>query len=108
LPPHRDEVVVPTSAIVETGEEGIIYSVDARRPNEFTRRKVVVSHRGRLFAYLRTALTEEEKARGLTALGHDERVASSGVVLLENSWKELSLRSTSAEPHLAGQDASHR
>jgi cobalt-zinc-cadmium efflux system membrane fusion protein len=101
LPPRRNEVVVPTSAVIETGEEGIVYSVDARRPNEFTRRRVVVSHRGRMFAYLRTALTDEEKSRGMSALGPEERVASSGVVLLENSWKELAVNGAADAPRLA-------
>lgn len=104
LPPRQHEVVVPTSSVIETGDDGIIYTVDPHNPNEFVRHRVVVSHRGRTLAFLRTELTDDERTRGVTAVGPDLRVVASGVVLLENTWKELSLTATATnEPRLARQ-----
>jgi cobalt-zinc-cadmium efflux system membrane fusion protein len=101
LPPRQHEVVVPAAAVVENGEEGIIYVVAEHGEQEFVRRKVVVSHRGRSFVHLRTLLTDDEKSRGLTALTADMRVVISGVVLLENTWKELGLTQPRDQPQLA-------
>jgi cobalt-zinc-cadmium efflux system membrane fusion protein len=108
LPARRDEVVIPTSAVIETGDEGIVFAVDPRRPNEFARRRVVVSHRGRSFAYVRTELTDDEKERGLTTIIGEERIVSSGVVLLDNAWKELSLTAASQDARLADQHDTRR
>ena len=108
LPPRKDEVTVPTSAIIESGDDGIIFVAVPGAANQFVRRRVIVSHRGRLFAYLRTALTDDERRRGLVAPTLGDWVVSSGVVLLENTWKELSLTTMKDAPHVTSHDTTER
>ena len=110
LPPRRNEVVVPASAVVETGEDGIVYVAKSggeadRSTDEYVRRRVVVAHRGRNFVHVRTQLTDDEKTRGLTTLDPNDRVVISGIVLLENAWKELGLTQADPNQHLANSGA---
>ncbi|MBL9093479.1 MAG: efflux RND transporter periplasmic adaptor subunit [Planctomycetaceae bacterium] len=91
LLPRMNEVAVPTTAVIESGEGGVVYTVGGEQGNEFTRRLVAVAHRGRNTMHLRTALSEEEQVRGFTKLSPGERIVAAGVVVLEGTWRELGL-----------------
>lgn len=106
LLPRTEEVAVPAVAVIDSGEGGVLYSVGGGGGNEFTRRRVAVSHRGRQFVHLRTQLTDDERQRGFSVMQRGERVVSSGVVIIESTWKELGLAGAKADDGLAQQSSS--
>lgn len=103
LPP-KDRVFVPTNSVIDTGDGGVLYVASGDRPREFSRRKVAVAERGRAFLHLRSRLSDEERAAGYSVVRPHEKVVSSGVVLLENSWKELSMAQRARQADIASQN----
>jgi cobalt-zinc-cadmium efflux system membrane fusion protein len=91
LPPHPNEVLLPATAVIDSGEGGIAFIADPDVPNRFTRRNVIVALRTRSFVHVRTLLTDEEKSEGFSALQTGSRVVSSGLVILDGALKELRL-----------------
>lgn len=106
LLPRTQEVVVPAVAVIDSGEGGVLYTVGGEGANEFSRRRVAVSSRGRQFVHLRTQLTDDERQRGFSVMQPGERVVSSGVVIIESTWKELGLAGAKQDTGLAQQSAS--
>lgn len=106
LLPRTQEVVVPAVAVIDSGEGGVLYTVGGAGGNEFSRRRVAVSSRGRQFVHLRTELTDDERQRGFSVMQPGERVVSSGVVILESTWKELGLTRAKEDTGLAQQSPS--
>lgn len=91
LLPRTNEVAVPAGAVIESSEGAVMYTVGGEDGNEFTRRLTAVAHRGRSYVHLRTVLTDEELRRGFTVLQPGTRIVTSGIVILESTWKELGL-----------------
>lgn len=91
LLPRTNEVAVPAGSVIESSEGAVMYTVGGEYGNEFTRRVTAVAHRGRSYVHLRTVLTDEETRRGFTVLKPGTRIVTSGIVILESTWKELGL-----------------
>ncbi|MCE9607081.1 MAG: efflux RND transporter periplasmic adaptor subunit [Planctomycetia bacterium] len=106
LLPRQGEIIVPAVAVIDSGEGGVLYVVGGEASNEFSRKLVAVSYRGRSFVHLRTQLTDDERQRGFTVLQPGQRVVSSGIVILESTWKELGLANPSNDTGLAQQNSS--
>jgi cobalt-zinc-cadmium efflux system membrane fusion protein len=104
LPPHPNEVVLPATAVIETGDGGIAFVADGVVPNRFSRRAVVVVERSSRFVHVRTELTDDEKAAGFSALEPGREVVSSGLVILESTLKELRLAGAAVRDELAGSE----
>jgi membrane fusion protein, heavy metal efflux system len=89
LPPPRDEVEVPTGALVEDGRESILFVQPDPRQALFVRRKVSVVRRFHDVVYLRTA---PDRARDAEPIRPGERVVVSGSVLLKDALAELPVK----------------
>jgi cobalt-zinc-cadmium efflux system membrane fusion protein len=78
LPVPKDTVAVPISALVEDGDENIVFvQPDPARPC-FSMRRVLVALRLGQLAYVRTQLTEPEKRSGFQELQVDGLVVTRG------------------------------
>jgi cobalt-zinc-cadmium efflux system membrane fusion protein len=105
LPPPNGVVEVPTTALIDEGNQCLVFvQPDPDRPH-YTLRRVQVTHRFDKTAYVRadltpaeTALTKEEKEEGLLPrqpLRPGERVLASGVLVLR---QELAAQESDAGP----------
>ncbi len=99
LPPPHDVVEVPLTALAEDGKQSFVFVVpDPARP-VCTMRRVRVTHRFEKTAYVRSRLTDEEraltpaeKAQGLQSpepLKSGERIIPSGVLELRVALEDL-------------------
>jgi cobalt-zinc-cadmium efflux system membrane fusion protein len=103
LPPHPNEVVLPATAVIDSGEGGVAFVVDPEKANRFTRRAVVVAERTRSFVHVRTLLSDDEREKGFSPLTPGSRVAASGLVILDSTLKELQLAGRARSSDLVDQ-----
>jgi cobalt-zinc-cadmium efflux system membrane fusion protein len=96
LPRPRDEVAIPASALVEQGNQKIVFVQLDEKQCHYTRRLVATTHRSGATIYVRTRLNEDEEHRGLQPLGVGQRVVSSGAVPLLATLSDLESASSSA------------
>jgi cobalt-zinc-cadmium efflux system membrane fusion protein len=97
LPPMPDEVVIPTTALIEDGRESTVFIrvEPARLPEAdpkkeyFERRRVVVSRREQKNVYIRSELTLEQEKKGLQPLKPGEVVVKDGALILEATLEDL-------------------
>jgi cobalt-zinc-cadmium efflux system membrane fusion protein len=99
LPPPDDVVEVPMSAILDDGKQCLVFVQDKVKKNQYTMRRVEVTHRFATTAFVKSKLTAkqqkltpEEKEDGLLprrplALG--ERVLTSGALELKKELEDL-------------------
>jgi cobalt-zinc-cadmium efflux system membrane fusion protein len=89
LPPPPGVVSVPLSALVEDGSESIVFvQPDPGRERYFSMRRVRVVQRYHGGAYVRSELTEAEKARGLQELKPGERIVVQGGMELKAALED--------------------
>ncbi len=97
LPPRPDEVVVPTSALVEDGQDSVVLvQTDPKKP-QFTRQHVAVVRRAQDHVSVRSRLNPDQVRRGLTPLRPGDRVGTSGVLELEGALRDLEDAHNTAE-----------
>lgn len=89
LPADPGMVAVPTSALIEDGEGGVVFvEVDAGH-HDFARRKVAVVRRGRELAYIRSQPTRDESRAGAEPLLGGQRIIVSGGLELSSELDDL-------------------
>ena len=89
LPPDPTMVAVPTTALVEQGDDTQIFvEVDAVH-HEFARRQVMVTRRGRNLAFVRVSPTSSERREGDEPLHAGEHVITTGVLELAAQLDDL-------------------
>jgi cobalt-zinc-cadmium efflux system membrane fusion protein len=86
LPPPRDVVAVPSTALVEGEPVAVFVQPDPARP-AFSLRAVAVGQRYERFAYVKSRLSEAEKRRGLQELRPGERVLVQGALELRGELR---------------------
>jgi cobalt-zinc-cadmium efflux system membrane fusion protein len=82
LPPDPTMVAVPTSALVEEGDNTQIFVEVDSVHHEFARRQVMVTRRGRNLAFVRVSPTSSERREGDEPLHAGEHVITTGVLEL--------------------------
>jgi cobalt-zinc-cadmium efflux system membrane fusion protein len=101
LPADPTMVAVPTSALIEDGEGGVVFvETDADR-HEFARRKVAVVRRGRELAYIRSHPNGDEARGGAEALVAGQRVIVSGGLQLSSELSDLQSDAVNQQPSSA-------
>lgn len=83
LPPEADVLEIPTRALVEDGDESVIFVQADPGATRYTMRRVSVVRRHYDRVYVRSALTSEQKREGLEELHEGERVVAAGALELK-------------------------
>ena len=89
IPPSPGEVVIPTTALIEDGQESIVFVQPDPEQPRYTWRRVAVARRGRDIVHLRSELTAKEREAGLAALRPGEWVVTSGALEMSAALKDL-------------------
>jgi cobalt-zinc-cadmium efflux system membrane fusion protein len=89
LPVPRNAVAVPTSALVEDGDESIVFVQPDPATPRYSLRRVLVAQRLGNLAYVRTPLTPPEKERGYQELKVDELVVTQRALELKAGLEDL-------------------
>jgi cobalt-zinc-cadmium efflux system membrane fusion protein len=82
LPRPRDEVAIPASALVEQGNQKLVFVQPDAKQFHFTRRQVSLTRRVGATVFVRSQLDAEEQRLGVQPLPVGQRVVSSGAVPL--------------------------
>jgi cobalt-zinc-cadmium efflux system membrane fusion protein len=85
LPAPDDVVSLPASALDEDGDSSIIFVQPDPSRTAYQRRRVVVTQRLGETIYVRSSLSEEQKARGLSQVRPGDLVVTRGVVELRSA-----------------------
>jgi cobalt-zinc-cadmium efflux system membrane fusion protein len=99
LPEAKNVVELPANAVVDDGKQTVVFvQADAKKPDEFTMRRVVVAYRFKNKVYVRSSLTKkereltpEEEDAGLLPKGSlsiGERVITSGLLELKKELED--------------------
>jgi cobalt-zinc-cadmium efflux system membrane fusion protein len=88
LPPEPDVVEIPTRALVEDGEESVVFIQPEAQITRYIMRRVSVVRRNFDRVYVRSRLTPEQKEKGLEELHVGERVLAAGALELKAAWQE--------------------
>lgn len=83
LPREIDIVEVPTRALVEDGDESIVFVESDAEPHRYTMRRVQVVRRNAEKVFLRSRLSPEQKQQGLEEVHEGERVVAAGALELK-------------------------
>jgi cobalt-zinc-cadmium efflux system membrane fusion protein len=97
LPAPANQVAIPINALVEDGQDSIVFTQPNENELRYTMRKVAVAKRGRDWIALRTRLTDAEKKAGIEALHPGELVVTSGALELKAALGDLQERKQAAE-----------
>jgi cobalt-zinc-cadmium efflux system membrane fusion protein len=89
LPPDSDEVVLPTSALVEDGSESIVFVQPDADKLQYTQRRVVVARRGQDRVFIRSRMRPKDESSGVQTLQPGERVVTSGAIELKAALEDL-------------------
>jgi cobalt-zinc-cadmium efflux system membrane fusion protein len=89
IPPTPGEVVIPTTALIEDGQESIVFVQPDPKALRYTLRHVAVARRGRDLVYLRNQLTSKEEKAGLKPLQPGELVVTAGALEMRAALKDL-------------------
>jgi cobalt-zinc-cadmium efflux system membrane fusion protein len=85
----KDVVAIPSSALVDEGDESIVFvQEDSARP-EYTLRRVAVTKRMADQVYIRTEVSAEQAARGVQPLQVGDRVVTQGAVEMKGELDDL-------------------
>lgn len=84
-----EEVAVPTDALVEDGQESIVFVQPDKLEARYTMKRVVVARRGQNQMVLKTRLTDAEKKNGAAALKVGERIVTNGALELLSALRGL-------------------
>jgi cobalt-zinc-cadmium efflux system membrane fusion protein len=96
LPQPHGEVAIPASALVEQGDQKIVFVQPDEKQYYYARRQVAVTRRSGATIYVRTQINPEEEHHGLQPLAAGQRVVSSGAVPLLATLSDLESASASA------------
>ncbi len=88
LPPEEDVVEIPTRALVEDGDDSVVFVQDQSDVNRFTMRRVVVVRRHFDRVYVRSRLDSEQLREKLEELHDGERVVAVGALELKAALQE--------------------
>lgn len=89
LPAAADEVVIPRSALVEQGQDYLVFVQADPGVPQFARRTVALLRQGRALAHVRGEPNAEEARRGCMPLRPGDRVVSAGAVELAGDLRAL-------------------
>jgi len=88
LPVEPDVVEIPTRALVEDGDESIVFVQNSPDASRYTIRRVAVVRRHHDVVYLRSRLTERQKSQGLEEVHEGETVVAAGALELKAALQE--------------------
>jgi cobalt-zinc-cadmium efflux system membrane fusion protein len=91
LPAPEGETVIPIGALVEDGQQSIVFVQPRLGEPIYSLRRVKVVRRSQDHAYLAARLRTEEKNQGLQALALGERVVTAWAIGLKASLEDLKL-----------------
>jgi len=80
LPVERDVVEIPTRALVEDGDESVVFVQPDPQLLQFKMRRVSVARRTHDFVYVRSRLSPEQLKQGLEELHEGEHVMAAGAL----------------------------
>ncbi len=83
LPPTRDEVLIPLTAVLEKGKRSIVFVQPDEQAPQYQRLQVAVARRTPTGVFIRNNVSPEERQSGVQPLQADLRVVSSGIVELD-------------------------
>jgi cobalt-zinc-cadmium efflux system membrane fusion protein len=89
LPAPRDVVSLPASAVDEDGAASVVFVQPHPSRTAYQRRRVVVTQRLGNTVYVRSLLSEEQRARGLQPILPGDHVVTQGVVELRSALAEV-------------------
>jgi membrane fusion protein, heavy metal efflux system len=89
LPAQTGVVEIPSNALIDVGDDAVVYVQPDRSKPRFERRSVLVVQRHFDFVQVRSELTAEQKQLGLHEIHADEPVVSGGVLELEDYLSQL-------------------
>jgi membrane fusion protein, heavy metal efflux system len=101
LAPEEGVIEIPTRALVEDGNESVVFVQESPQEYRFQPRRVSVARRYFDVVHIHSRLSDEDKARGLQELHEGERVAASETVQLKAALRQQQLTS-SDEPRKPG------
>jgi len=84
IPAEQDVVEIPSNALIDVGNDAVVYVQPDRSQPRFERRRVVVAQRHFDLVQVRSELTSEQKELGLREIHVDDRVVAGGVLELED------------------------
>jgi cobalt-zinc-cadmium efflux system membrane fusion protein len=88
LPSEEDVVEIPTRALVEDGDESVVFVQEEADEHRFTLRRVAVVRRHFDRVYVRSRLEPEQRRDGLEELHDGERVVAVGALELKAALQE--------------------
>jgi cobalt-zinc-cadmium efflux system membrane fusion protein len=89
LPAPRDVVSLPASALDEDGSSSVVFIQPDAARHVYQRRRVLVTQRLGDQVYVRSVLSDQQKAQGLSEVRPGERVVTQGVVELKSTLADL-------------------
>jgi cobalt-zinc-cadmium efflux system membrane fusion protein len=89
FPRPQDEVAIPAAALVEQGNQKIVFVQPDEKQCRYTRRLIAMTRRTGTTVYVRTQVDADEAHRGLQPLAVGSRVVSSGAVPLLTTLSDL-------------------
>jgi membrane fusion protein, heavy metal efflux system len=90
-------VEIPTRALVQDGSESVVFVQEKPDEYRFQPRRVSVARKYYDVVYIRSQLTDEQKAAGEHELHEGERVAASETVQLQAAFRQRQLTATEAK-----------
>jgi len=88
LPPSPHEVTIPATALVDDGNDSIVF-VQAEDPQVFNQRRVAVARRGRAEISIKTKPRPDEEKLGIASVSPGERVVTAGAIELKAALEDL-------------------
>lgn len=89
LPHSSEEVLLPTTALIDEGRVSTVFVTEGPRGQEFTRRRVAVTRHASNGIFVRLVPTPTEAKAGAQPLKVGEWVVTQGVLQLANTLDEL-------------------
>jgi cobalt-zinc-cadmium efflux system membrane fusion protein len=89
LPPLDGETVIPIGALVEDGQESIVFIQPREDEPRYSLRRVKVVRRTQDQAYLASRLQADDERQGLKTLIPGERIVTAGTVALKAALEDL-------------------
>ena len=96
LPPPKDELAIPSSALVEEGGRPFIFVQPEAKETTYARQAIAVARRTRATVFVRGEPSPAEQQAGAKPLRAGQRVVSSGTVQLAEALRGL--QSAAAKP----------
>ena len=98
LPPASGEVVVPAAAVVEDGQESVLFVETDPQQSHYRLRHVAVVRRMPKEVYVRAEVTPEQSARGLQPVRPGERVVAGSAIQLRAALDDLLAAAKTRKP----------